>query len=166
MHTEAYAYIQQQAERFSPAGLRVLELGSHYVNGSVRPLFASAAVYAGLDRWPGEGVDITADCAEFDGGKLWDMVVTTESLEHTFTPQDVIDCAKRALRKGGRIFITAAAPPRVPHRCDGHSDDLRGEQYQNVTPDMMRELLKGWRQVEIEYHDERGDIYATAVWGK
>lgn len=168
MHSEAYAWLQRVvSERVLPAmpgPVRVLELGAKNVNGSARPLFRDASYY-GLDRVPGPGVDIVQDAATYDGAGLFDVVVTTETLEHAPDPWAVIASAGRALRHGGMLLITAAADPRQPHRCDGREGDLAGEYYANIDPPTLRRHLldSGWTPVAVHYDIQHGDVYVLAV---
>ena len=47
MHAEAWNYLTSESKKL-PAGLKVVEFGSHNVNGSPRPLFADCAEYVGV----------------------------------------------------------------------------------------------------------------------
>lgn len=165
MHDEAMAFVlrarNRTVERHAKA--RVVEFGARNVNGSARTLFAWAAQYVGVDRTAGSGVDVACDARVFaDCG--FDVAVTTETLEHDPNPADIIEAAHRALRVGGVLIVTAAAPPRQPHRCDGTVGDLDGEHYRNVTVnDLIAWLADGWRDVVVEWDAVRGDVYAVAV---
>jgi hypothetical protein len=92
-------------------------------------------------------------------------VVSTETLEHMETPADLLASAHRALRSGGMLLITAAAPPRKPHRCDGSEGDLHGEHYANIDPAELHDLLilHGFRGGQVVYDGQHGDVYALAV---
>lgn len=89
-------------------GHRVLEVGSFDVNGTVRPLFAGAAAYVGVDVAPGPGVDVVVPAGElpFDSGSF-DVVVSTEMLEHDRKPWRTAREMARVLRRGGRLLATA-----------------------------------------------------------
>jgi SAM-dependent methyltransferase len=141
----------------------VLELGSYSRNGSVRPLFPGAA-YVGVDVEAGPGVDIVADVATLAVEPRFDVVVSTETLEHLEDPSTVVQVAHEALRPGGLLILTAAAPPRKPHRCDGHEGDLRGEHYANIEPQELRVMLRDSKFIvlDLEYNATHGDVYALA----
>jgi hypothetical protein len=47
-----------EANRALVDGASVLEIGSYYVNGSVRKVFVSAGRYVGVDLIEGSGVDV------------------------------------------------------------------------------------------------------------
>jgi len=67
---------------------RVLEVGSGYVNGSVRPLierFMRPKEYIGIDIELGKYVDIVLpaeELVEYFGSESFDVVLSTETLEH------------------------------------------------------------------------------------
>src|SRR5947208_8594501 len=69
------------------AGKRVLEIGSADRNGSLRPIIESyhPSEYVGIDVEPGPGVDRVAEAgqiAQVFGEESFDLVVSTETLEH------------------------------------------------------------------------------------
>lgn len=164
MHAEAMDFLQRARHAFPTlGGARVLEIGSHDVNGSARQVFTGAVEYVGIDVWPGNGVDVVADARQYDGGQAFDVAITTEALEHDPEPGAIIDCAGRALKPGGVLIITAAAPPRTPHSCAGVLGNPEAEPYGNVTPPQLMGLLAGWDVIVIEWNQAHGDIYAVAV---
>jgi len=91
---------------------RILEVGSKYVNGSVRPLiekFAHPKEYIGVDVEPGKYVDIVLlaeKLVEHFGEEAFDIVVSTELLEHVKNWRLVITNMKRVLKCGGYIYLT------------------------------------------------------------
>jgi len=93
-------------------GKRILEVGSKYVNGSVRPLiekFASPKEYIGVDIEPGKYVDILLPAerlVEYFGEETFDVVISTELLEHVKDWRLVVNNMKRVLKRGGYIYIT------------------------------------------------------------
>lgn len=93
-------------------GRRVLEVGSKYVNGSVRPfveMYFKPKEYIGVDIETGRFVDLVLPAEELIkhfGEESFDVVVTTELLEHVFDWRLVINNIKRAVRTGGVIYVT------------------------------------------------------------
>lgn len=162
MHAEAFAFVEDTA-RGLPIGRYVLEIGSLDVNGSVRGLFPMSN-YVGIDIRPGPGVQIVADARDYDGGGQYDVVVSTECLEHEPEPGVVIECARRALRPGGLLIVTAASTGRKPHSCAGVEGVVPdGEHYANILPHQLEDLLSGWSDVRVTYHAAHGDVYAVAL---
>jgi len=160
MHAEAMAYLKSQLARL-PVPERVLEIGSYDVNGSPRYLFPRDVQYVGLDRRPGNGVDIAADARDYDGRESFDLVITAEAMEHDAEPRVIIECAWRALRPGGWLLATAAAPERPPHNDDGNVPEP-GDTYHPVAPDELARWLVGWENVEIVHDERAGDVRARA----
>lgn len=91
---------------------RVLEIGSKYVNGSVRPLiekFSSPKEYIGVDIESGKFVDVILSAEKIAGhfgSESFDVVVTTELLEHVMDWRVVIDNMKTVIKRGGHIYFT------------------------------------------------------------
>ncbi len=105
MHASVMAWIRNEVRHHGLAGLATLEVGSFDVNGSVRALFSGP--YVGVDMREGPGVDVvgTADALPFPDN-AFDVVVTTEMLEHD--PSFWLSLAEmgRVLRSGGHLLIT------------------------------------------------------------
>lgn len=93
-------------------GKRVLEVGSKYVNGSVRPLiekFCEPKEYVGIDLEQGKFVDIVLSAerlVEYFGEESFDVVISTEVLEHVKDWRQVINNIKRVTKHDGWIYIT------------------------------------------------------------
>jgi cyclopropane fatty-acyl-phospholipid synthase-like methyltransferase len=159
MHALAQQFVRSVVT-FPTQGLRVVEFGSYDPAATIRRMFPGCLEYLGLDLRAGENVDRVCDAREFTGIG-YDVVVSTEVLEHEKNPQDIIDAMQRALRSGGLAIITAASPPRMPHHTTG-PPDLRGEYYSNIPPCWIHEMLSGWQNVVMQYDSTAGDLYATA----
>jgi glycosyltransferase involved in cell wall biosynthesis len=107
------------------AGRQILEVGSFDVNGSVRPIIEAhgPASYLGVDGGPGPRVDKVVDCCDLVdtfGPDSFDVVVTTEMLEHVRDWQTCIRNLCEVLRPGGLLVITtrSAGFPYHPHPED------------------------------------------------
>ena len=106
------------------AGLDVLEVGSFDVNGSVRSAAKqhSPGRYVGVDIAPGPGVDVVCsaeDLVKTFGEASFDVVVTTEMLEHVPNWKSAIMQMKQVLRPGGRLILTTRSRgPPMRLRCD------------------------------------------------
>jgi SAM-dependent methyltransferase len=163
MHEEVRQFVRSEWAKFGQDRERIVEFGSLNVNGSVRELIGFPKFFLGIDIRHGRDVDIVMDACDFDGGESYDAVISTEALEHAEDPEGVIRAAWRTLKQDGLLLITAAAPPRAPHSANGNR--LENEHYANVNPNDLHDWLEGgrWRIVTFEYHNERGDVYATAL---
>lgn len=155
MHPEAFAFAAAHAKPGS-----VVEIGSRDINGSVRHLFSGD--YCGLDLEPGPGVDLVCDAVLYDAPPV-DIVVCLEVLEHAPEPARVVAAAKRLLRRGGLLILTAACDPRPAHSGHDGGTLVEGEHYANVDPELLSRWLRGWSRSSVETHPERGDVYAVAT---
>lgn len=96
------------------AGLTVLEVGSANVNGSLRPHVEALgpARYHGVDPYPEPnvgGVDeviLAENLVDRYGVESWDVVISTEMLEHAEHWQAVVWAMKAVTRPGGLNVIT------------------------------------------------------------
>ncbi len=91
---------------------RVLEVGSRYVNGSVRPLierFCRPREYVGVDIEPGKYVDVVLPAEkliDYFGPESFDVVISTEVLEHVRDWRLVVNNMKTVLKVDGYMYIT------------------------------------------------------------
>lgn len=92
-------------------GKRVLEVGSKYVNGSIRPFIERFRPrdYLGVDIELGKLVDIVLPAerlVEYFGEEVFNVVIATELLEHVKDWKAVINNMKGILTNGGCIYIS------------------------------------------------------------
>mgnify|MGYP001772766067 CR=1 FL=1 len=93
-------------------GKRVIEVGSKYVNGSVRPIiekFCKPKEYIGVDIEEGKFVDVVIPAEKLVdkfGENSFDVVISTEMLEHVRDWRTVIENLKLILKPEGYIYIT------------------------------------------------------------
>lgn len=160
MHHQAYRWIRQTVSRL-PDRLSVLEYGSKDVNGSIKPLFARATRYVGVDLVEGSGVDVVADAATFTTDERFDTVVCMEVLEHTDKGREICRNAHRHLQAGGVFLVTAASGIRKAHSAVDGGDLREGEYYQNVSYGDLSFWLSDFSR-RIITKKMYGDIYALA----
>lgn len=92
-------------------GRAVIEVGALDVNGSVRPLVSALgpASYLGVDLHAGPGVDQICDAMELVarfGRQSFDLLISTELLEHVRDWRTVISQFKQVLKPQGCLLIT------------------------------------------------------------
>lgn len=92
-------------------GKRIIEVGSRDVNGSLRPLIESYRPneYIGADITKGSGVDIICDIKDLIsrfGEKSFDVIISTELLEHVKDWKLAIHNIKSVCRINGIILLT------------------------------------------------------------
>lgn len=94
-------------------GKRILEVGSENVNGSIRPLIENLqpSEFIGIDLHLGIGVDLVLAAekiVQYFGSESFDVIVSTDTLEHVVDWRAVIRNMKEALRPKGYLYLTAA----------------------------------------------------------
>jgi len=150
MHKEVREYIKNIKKRFPECfkNKRVLELGSLNYNGTVREYFDNCE-YIGVDRMNGEGVDVVCNAHEFDD-KPFDVVISTEMLEHDKYAKLSLRNAMKLLKKGGILIVTAAGTGREKHYEFTGED----EHYENITKEAVNKAI-GYCEVIEENNDIR-----------
>ncbi|MGW8679671.1 methyltransferase domain-containing protein [Streptomyces sp. NPDC055817] len=145
---------------------RALDLGGRNINGSIRDLLPKAE-WSGVDIEGGPGVDVVHDATTPwpDDASRYDLVVSTEVLEHVREWRPLLRTCAQALEPGGAesLFVTCASIGRRPHGASGEIDPPPGEWYANVDPEDLREALECYFvNVHVEYRANPGDAYARA----
>lgn len=167
MHPEARAAVARIADLHGLSGrpgISVCDLGGRNVNGSLRDLFTTSD-WTAVDSSPGEGVDVVADARAWLPDRAYDVVLSTEVLEHVDEWHAIIATARTALTNGGLFIVTCASERRPIHGMSGGPWPEPGEHYRNIPPSDLAEVLafvfpNAWG---IEYAYPPGDLYGWAV---
>ena len=131
MHDAVIDYVTAQLERFFiPTDGDTLDIGGRNVNGTTAHLFTGR--YVTVDIVEHDNVDIVADAATLDLPDRFDVVVSTECLEHAEHADLIVNTAFKHLRPGGWFLATMAGPGRAPHGAGGQPSPLPGEWYRNI----------------------------------
>lgn len=143
------------------AGRRVLEVGSYDVNGSVRPMVEAhgPVSYVGVDQTPGPRVDQVVPAGQLAGvfgAAAFDVVLSTEMLEHVADWQAAVAGMCEVLAPGGLLMFTTRSPgfPYHPFPVDCWRytvDCVRG---------MM--LAAGFRPVEVVDDPQAPGVFVRA----
>jgi len=105
MHASVLSWVAKTAADNDLRHARVLEVGSADVNGSVRRVFRGP--YIGVDWQAGVGVDVLASAHALPfGDSRFDVVVSTEALEHDTRPWRSAPEMARVLVTGGWLLLT------------------------------------------------------------
>lgn len=125
MHDSVLKWVEQALSAEDVAGRRVLEVGAYDVNGSVRPVVErlEPSEYAGVDQAPGPGVDVICDAADLASvldRSAFDVVISTEMLEHVVDWRPVMTAMVNVLAPGGLLVLTTRSPgfPYHPYPID------------------------------------------------
>jgi len=162
MHDQAFAWVAEHATRDE---VTVLDLGGRNVNGTVRDLFPNATKYTAVDIRPGDGVDVVADASTWVPDMEYDVVVSTETFEHTPVWPDIVLTAHKACKTGGRVILTMAGPGRPEHSAVDGGPLQPSEYYGNVDPEQLRSALiaAGFKNITVDYRVSPADTRAVAV---
>ncbi len=118
----------------------MLEVGSSDVNGGVRSLLESwrPSEYVGIDIAPGPGVDIVCPAEQLRerfGPDRFDIVVSTEMLEHGRDWRAVISNMKAVLAPGGLLVITTRSLGVADHAYPHDSGRVEVEDMRSIFAD-------------------------------
>lgn len=124
MHVSAVTWVAAQVVRWGLADKHVLEVGSLNVNGSVRPLFTGP--YHGIDKQEGNGVDSIMDAERLTyWDNSFDVVLSTEMLEHVERPWRVLEEMERVCKPEGHLLVTCRGyDERGAFPVHGYPDDI------------------------------------------
>ncbi len=108
-HESCLIFVAQRLPPSEIAGREVIELGA--LGAAVRPLVEhwGPARYLGVDIATGPGVDVVCrveEAARRFGDASFDLVLSTEMLEHVRDWRAAVENLKRLCRPGGRIVVT------------------------------------------------------------
>ena len=149
--------------------LKILEIGSQDINGSVRQYFPNAAEYLGIDVGDGRCVDwtIPGELIELPDG--WaDVSVSTECFEHCEQWKEVFINMLRITRPDGVLIITCASIGRPAHGTvdsDASMSPYTNNYYKNLgIQDIAEEVSLGlyFKRHGFEINAESHDLY---FWG-
>jgi SAM-dependent methyltransferase len=104
-------FLQSELPATVLPGASILEVGARDVNGSIRPYIESfrPQSYLGVDLQPGPKVDDivnVTDLVSRFGTAKFDVVISTEMLEHVLDWRLAVHNLKQVLRPGGILALT------------------------------------------------------------
>ena len=145
MHMSCIMFIAKNITHEEICGKKVLELGSRDVNGSPRYVLQllKPSEYIGVDIQKGKGVDEVCsvdDIVGKFGENAFDIVVSTELLEHVQDWKTAVSNLKKVSKPNGLLFITTRSKGFNYH---GHPYDFwryELEDFQTLFSDM--EIIK------------------------
>ena len=178
-HPQQQAFCESVKVRFPQyfAGVMVLDIGSLDINGNNQVLFDADNLYLGIDVAPGRNVDIVCPAHELGlPNATFDIVISTECLEHDRHWVKSLQNAIRMLRPGGLLLVTCATMGRLEHgtlRTTPHDAPLLamvdGEwanYYRNLDENDIRaeiDVAGLFQFVEFSIGEETHDLYLCAI---
>lgn len=164
MHPAALENFKREWNAAEPwllgSSIRVLDMGGQDINGTVHGFVKSLAETElhVLDIEPGAGVTHVGDARNTGwwDGQPYDVVISTEMLEHLEGWPSSFDTAFTVLRPGGWFIGTCAGMGRQRHGATGAPLPAEGEYYENVQVDaVIQEFLNlpvpWWSHVNVGY---------------
>lgn len=103
MHDNTLRLMKYFIQWHLKGGETVLDIGSYDINGSCKSLFIDQ-VYTGADIEKGPNVDIVIKPYDF-GTTKYDVVISTNCLEHVEMPWEWVKAFDKTVKKGGLICI-------------------------------------------------------------
>lgn len=146
------------------SGSRVVEFGSRDINGSPREFFQSPDEYIGIDCNKGRGVDVVGICHEFEPDRMdFDVVVSTEMLEHDPYWEKSLQHAVQLLRSGGLFALSCGSEHRPTHHeqdspTPGYYGGRSGPEVQKVLEEAC-----DWDHLIVEYQRHDLDLMVRGV---
>jgi len=141
MHPSVMQFLRENIGECEIRGKEVLEIGSQDVNGSPREVILPHAPkkYIGVDAGHGKGVDLVMDVKDitsYFGIDWFDVVISTEMLEHAHDWRLAVDQMKRVLRPGGLLVVTARGPGFPYHPYPGDYWRYTVDDFKRIFSDM------------------------------
>ena len=125
----------------------MIEVGSRDINGSLRSIIESMGPieYVGVDAVPGPGVDRVCEVdniARLFGENSFDLVVSTEVLEHVRNWRSAVSTLKAVCKRNGLLILTTRS---VGFPYHGYPSD-----FWRYEPEDLQEIFSDMEILEIE----------------
>ena len=119
MHQEVMDWLRslRATDPLMFVGRRVLECGSLDINGTPRPFFDKCD-YTGIDWREGPGVDVVSLVHKYKDKLKFDVVISTEMLEHDPYWLTSISSMLNLLRTDGSLLLTFGGINRPKHELE------------------------------------------------
>jgi SAM-dependent methyltransferase len=139
MHPEIDHFVIKVKQKFPDMfdTKSVLEVGSQDINGSVRKHFKNCD-YLGIDLGEAPGVDVVKDIVDYIHPNEFDVVISSEMLEHCKEWKQALKQMYENIKPGGLFILTCAGPNRHEHGTKNH------------TPQDSKFTLEHYRNISIE----------------
>jgi len=147
-------------------GKRVIEVGSLNINGSLREIIMefNPNNYTGIDIMSGPGVDVICkaeNMVEYFGENNFDLVISTELLEHTENWRNVVSNIKNVCKPNGIIFITTRSKGFPVHEYPGDFWRYELDDIENIFSDYEILILEKDNSITISNINRPGVFLKT-----
>ena len=145
--------------------VNALDCGCLDINGNNRYLFEKSN-YIGIDIIDGPNVDFVTKVHHFAVDSIFDVVISTEMLEHDCDFDQSLNAMLRMTKPKGLLIFTAAGTGRPEHGttlCHPKDSPLTHDYYRNVTVKMIDKAidLDAFSWLDISYF--RTDIRFAGI---
>jgi len=145
MHPEIDHFVIKVKQQFPSyfEDKTVLEVGSQDINGSVRKHFKDCD-YLGIDLGEAPGVDMVVSINDFPMPNKYDVVISSEMLEHCQDWEKALLTMHQNTKPGGLFILTCAGPKRQEHGTINHTPQdskFTLEHYRNISREDFRSVL-------------------------
>ena len=176
-HPSQQIFFQSVKEKYPSffSDVKVLDIGSLDINGSIKHLFSAPYYYIGVDLFEGNNVDVVCPGHLYDSGFQFDVVTSAECFEHDFYYARTINNMIRLLKSGGLMIFTCASTDRAEHGTLRTSPENApflsqfseewANYYKNLNESDIRKVLdinNLFSSFEFQYNPETCDLY---FWG-
>lgn len=168
MHPEIDHFVIKVKQQFPQyfEDKAVLEVGSQDINGSVRKHFKNCE-YLGIDLGKAPGVDMVISIIDFPMADKYDVVISSEMLEHCKEWDEALKQMYNNTKPGGIFILTCAGPNRQEHGTSKHTPQdskFTLEHYRNISKEDFRSVLPDKLFETCSLSLERGDT-DLYFWG-
>lgn len=130
MHLEELKFVELTRDFFiKQKDVKILEIGSYDVNGSIRSLFQNAN-YTGVDLSEGPGVDVVSSGHTLDfSDETFDITISCECFEHNPFWVETFANMHRMTKRNGLVIMSCASRGRLEHgTARTHPEESPGTQ--------------------------------------
>ena len=159
------------------SGVMVLDIGALDINGNNLYLFDKESLYLGLDVAEGKNIDIVCPAHQLSlPDASFDVIVSTECLEHDMYWQKTLANAIRLLKPGGLLLVTCATTGRHEHGTRrttpqdapllATSSEEWGDYYRNLDEQDIRsaiDLEAVFKDYSFSFNDVTHDLYFYGI---
>lgn len=149
-----------QTDVISYKNKSVLDVGSIDINGNNRYLFEDCD-YTGLDIGEGKNVDVICPIENYNPEKQFDIIISTEMLEHCRNWKMSLLKMYELLKDRGVLILTAGGDGRGEHGTHNHDECASPytlDYYGNISNEMFQSVLKPSMFQDYYCRQDKGDF--------
>ena len=143
----------------------VLDVGCMDINGNNRYLFDNCNYY-GIDLGDGNNVDEVCHVTKFNKGCQYDVIISTEALEHDKYYRESLMKMYDLLRPDGLLIITCGTFERAEHGThhrSAHASPHTLDDYNNITNEMFFNSLDIGKFRQVKFNNDLYDLQFAGV---